>query len=74
MKILFDYIPGGINECKIMADDHDDQKHLLEVRDKIVELLGASTTVEVTKEELEAADLRSVSSAATTDLLTTGGC
>jgi hypothetical protein len=44
MKIMFDYTADtGIKECKIMADNGDDEKHLMEVRHKIIDLLGAST-------------------------------
>jgi hypothetical protein len=74
MKILFDYgTETGIKECRISAESDHEEKHLMEVRDKIIELFGSSTTVVVTKEALDSGNDQN-DPQGTTDLFTTGGC
>ena len=74
VKIMFDYATEtGIKECKISADNDHEEKHLMEVRDKIIEILGSSTTVVVTKEGLDSCNDQNAPEV-TTDLFTTGGC
>jgi hypothetical protein len=51
VKILFDYsTEAGIKECKIIAENDRDETRLMEVREKIIEILESPTTVELTKE------------------------
>jgi hypothetical protein len=74
MKIMFDYSADtGIKECRILAENDHEEKQLMEVRDKIIELLGASTTVEVKKEDLDSYSYQ-IAPEVPTDLFTTGGC
>jgi hypothetical protein len=74
MKVLFDQsTEAGIKECKIIADNDLDEKHLLEVRDKIVELLGSAAIVGVTTEGLNSLVDQNEPEAAP-DLFATGGC
>ncbi len=74
MKVLFDHsTETGIKECKIIADNDLDEKHLLEVRDNIIELLGSATIADVTTEGLNSLTDQNEPEAAT-DLFTTGGC
>ena len=73
MKIIFDYSTDtGIKECKIIADNDHEGKHLREVRDKIIGILG-SLTVEVTREGLDTGNDQN-GPEEKTDLFTTGGC
>jgi hypothetical protein len=83
VKILFTYsAETGIKECRIIADNDQEEKHLMEVREKIIELLGSATTVEVTKEELESCHDRNdpgggkelFMTESATELFNTGGC
>jgi hypothetical protein len=74
VKILFDYGTGtGIKECKIVANNENEERQLLEARDKIIGIFGASTAVEVATASVDSVDDQSASEG-TTDLFTTGGC
>jgi hypothetical protein len=74
MKIMFDYSTAtGIKECKISADSILEERQLMEVRDKIIEIVGSSTTLEVTEEGLDSGNDQNAPEEAT-DLFTTGGC
>ena len=74
MKIQCDYSgQAGIKEYKITADNSDEEKHLLEVRDKIIELLGSSTTMEETQEVADGG-IDQILPEGTTDSFRTGGC
>jgi hypothetical protein len=74
VKITFDYsTETGIKEFKIMVDNDHEKKQLLEVRDKITEILGALTVVEEAKEGLDSGNDQNEPEG-TPDLFTTGGC
>jgi hypothetical protein len=74
MKILFDYsTEAGIKEFKIIVDNDREKNHLIELRDKIVEILGTLTVVEETKEGLDSHNDQNQPEG-TPDLFTTGGC
>jgi hypothetical protein len=74
MKIMFDYsTETGIKEFKIIVDNDHEKMHLMEVRDKIVEILGALTVVEETKEGSDSGNDQNDLERAK-DLFATGGC
>jgi hypothetical protein len=74
MKIMFDYsTETGIKECKIIVDNEQEEKHLLEVRNKIIEILASSTIVVATKEAMDSCNDQSTPEE-TTELFRTGGC
>jgi hypothetical protein len=74
VRILFDQsTETGIKECNIIADNDHEEKHLMEVRDKIIAILGPATIVAVTAESLNSLTDQNEPEA-TTDLFATGGC
>ncbi len=73
MKILFDYSADArIKELKIIADNDQEEQHLMEVRDNIIELLGSSAAVEQTEEGLDGGSDQN--DPETKALFDTGGC
>jgi hypothetical protein len=74
MKIIFDYsTETRIKECKILAENDPEEQQLMEVRDKIIEMLGPSTAVEVTQAGVYSGNDQNDPEEAR-DLFTTGGC
>jgi len=62
-----------IRECKIIADTDDEEKHLLAVQDRIIEILGPATVVAMTAEAVDSC-VDAGDTEAATDLFATGGC
>jgi hypothetical protein len=74
MKILFDYsTETGIKECKIVVDNDQEEAHLNQVRDKIIEILASATIVVATKEVSDSCTDQS-DPEETSVLFRTGGC
>jgi hypothetical protein len=74
VRILFDQsTETGIKKCNIIADNDHEERHLLEVRDKIIALFGPAAIVAVTTEGLNSLTAQNEPEA-TTDLFATGGC